>query len=414
MSSHRPPSAKIPPEIVTEIFVCCLPASPASPSPRAAPLLLSQICARWRDIALDTPELWSNIVLKDDLKASVDILSLWSARARTIPLTFSLETQNGELGPDMLVAAMENSEHWRSVDLYLPLPSYAVLSSVSGVPLPHLRHLSLRVPSDGGSSNPDLEPLPRLDLSGASQLRELHLVTFPYTLLHAVPLRQLTTLHMDHYGTHLLEDLNILPLTNGPATVSGGCSSPTPRIPRRHRHLDYEVPLPPFSASTGIAHEAVEDLLPLIPKWGCTLEALELSTLKHTLAQLYPQLLAAIPSLKELHIVFTHPLAEYFSPRIVRVLNGDGLLPQLEALQITWGFSSEEDEYVSEPLRSFLRKKAMESKSVRVFKSFTLALPDDTSQLERALALNQLKALSDNQFDAELVINPTSYVDSRE
>ncbi|KAJ7776602.1 hypothetical protein DFH07DRAFT_693797, partial [Mycena maculata] len=57
-------------ELITEIFVHCLP-TPASatgacffrphfvrPSVKDAPLLLCQICRRWRAIALTTPQLW--------------------------------------------------------------------------------------------------------------------------------------------------------------------------------------------------------------------------------------------------------------------------------------------------------------------------------------------------------------------
>ncbi|KAJ7098605.1 hypothetical protein B0H15DRAFT_771834, partial [Mycena belliarum] len=59
------PVLTIPSEITSEIFIQCLPPSPAfsaeekeGPSPSVAPLLLLQICREWRSIAIATPQLW--------------------------------------------------------------------------------------------------------------------------------------------------------------------------------------------------------------------------------------------------------------------------------------------------------------------------------------------------------------------
>ncbi|KAJ7719145.1 hypothetical protein B0H16DRAFT_1255598, partial [Mycena metata] len=49
----------IPVEIISQIFLECLPADGrVRPSPHRAPLLLAQICRRWREIALGTGQLW--------------------------------------------------------------------------------------------------------------------------------------------------------------------------------------------------------------------------------------------------------------------------------------------------------------------------------------------------------------------
>ncbi|KAJ6608263.1 hypothetical protein B0H10DRAFT_1711402, partial [Mycena sp. CBHHK59/15] len=52
------PVLSLPPEITSEIFIHCLPSGFLKPSTRKAPLLFTQICHRWRLIALETPELW--------------------------------------------------------------------------------------------------------------------------------------------------------------------------------------------------------------------------------------------------------------------------------------------------------------------------------------------------------------------
>ncbi|KAF8217141.1 hypothetical protein K438DRAFT_1496969, partial [Mycena galopus ATCC 62051] len=58
------PIFTIPVEIISEIFLHCLPAPslPAAdavhPSTTLAPLLLGQICRMWREIAYHNPRLW--------------------------------------------------------------------------------------------------------------------------------------------------------------------------------------------------------------------------------------------------------------------------------------------------------------------------------------------------------------------
>ncbi|KAJ6512007.1 hypothetical protein C8R47DRAFT_939850, partial [Mycena vitilis] len=56
------PLRLLPPEILSLIFMNCPRADTEgaiqNPSPLLAPLLLVQICSRWRHVALDTPRLW--------------------------------------------------------------------------------------------------------------------------------------------------------------------------------------------------------------------------------------------------------------------------------------------------------------------------------------------------------------------
>ncbi|KAJ7929564.1 hypothetical protein B0H13DRAFT_1564838, partial [Mycena leptocephala] len=89
------PILSVPPEITGIIFIHCLPSNPLPfrewapwPSPHEAPLLLAQICRRWREICLDTPELWKSIAFGDT--KSVELQKRWLSRARNQPLTLSL------------------------------------------------------------------------------------------------------------------------------------------------------------------------------------------------------------------------------------------------------------------------------------------------------------------------------------
>jgi hypothetical protein len=53
---------RLPPDIVREIFIACLPTGRnAVMSAREAPLLLCRIYSTWRTIALSTPRLWASL-----------------------------------------------------------------------------------------------------------------------------------------------------------------------------------------------------------------------------------------------------------------------------------------------------------------------------------------------------------------
>ncbi|KAJ6477211.1 hypothetical protein DFH09DRAFT_1467853, partial [Mycena vulgaris] len=55
------PILTLPNELTATIFVHCLPDhGRVRPSAETAPLLISQVCRHWRDIALGTGDLWSS------------------------------------------------------------------------------------------------------------------------------------------------------------------------------------------------------------------------------------------------------------------------------------------------------------------------------------------------------------------
>ncbi|KAJ7441326.1 hypothetical protein B0H11DRAFT_2096527 [Mycena galericulata] len=91
-SHGRPfPMSRVPPEIISEIFLHCLPFGVDTPLPSEAPLLLCQISSQWRDIALSTPGLWSEISLLDPRSQGICLLlNTWLSRARRCPLSISI------------------------------------------------------------------------------------------------------------------------------------------------------------------------------------------------------------------------------------------------------------------------------------------------------------------------------------
>ncbi|KAF8804175.1 hypothetical protein BYT27DRAFT_7108496, partial [Phlegmacium glaucopus] len=87
---------RFPPEIVAAIFRCSIALEPKRdvPSPHTAPLLLTQICSAWRQIALRTQELWNHIHIRvnmfSNVRAQVSLAQDWMERCRTLPYTLSL------------------------------------------------------------------------------------------------------------------------------------------------------------------------------------------------------------------------------------------------------------------------------------------------------------------------------------
>ncbi|KAJ7488415.1 hypothetical protein FB451DRAFT_1167851 [Mycena latifolia] len=108
------PMRALPPEILQEIFMACLPTSHnAIMHTTEAPLLFGRVCSAWRTISLSTPALWSSVHivfsdLVDEIINTVGLpsdqellayprvvqrrvgLQIWLQRSRNCPLSISL------------------------------------------------------------------------------------------------------------------------------------------------------------------------------------------------------------------------------------------------------------------------------------------------------------------------------------
>ncbi|KAJ6561448.1 hypothetical protein DFH09DRAFT_1159971 [Mycena vulgaris] len=102
--------SRLPVELITEIFIHCLPDSEkevdeglmvhlfsASQSHPPPSLVLSRICSSWREISLSTPALWSTLYLNwnmtpltvfdDSGTRLAEVIEWWFERARLLPLS---------------------------------------------------------------------------------------------------------------------------------------------------------------------------------------------------------------------------------------------------------------------------------------------------------------------------------------
>ena len=142
------PIRRLPPEVMSEIFLHCMaPVDPFDPreSPRLdkSPLLVSQLCSRWRKIALSTPRLWTSFALTIQpkyLKDDVLLAKTWLGRSGTCPLSIALGSR-GNYSRSMQSLTdvfLLHCERWYDIQLSLPIPVIRTLSTAKNrLPMLH-------------------------------------------------------------------------------------------------------------------------------------------------------------------------------------------------------------------------------------------------------------------------------------
>ncbi|KZT22385.1 hypothetical protein NEOLEDRAFT_658220 [Neolentinus lepideus HHB14362 ss-1] len=132
----------IPPELLSQIFVHCLPPDDHYPSSRTPPLTISQVCCAWRAIALRTPRLWSTVgfilseVSRDEIWTS--LMKLWLARAGACPLGLTY-TCPGIDARECTKYLVQNLSRCRRLELHLS--TVVLTTDIPSVDLPLLDSL---------------------------------------------------------------------------------------------------------------------------------------------------------------------------------------------------------------------------------------------------------------------------------
>ncbi|KZP09134.1 hypothetical protein FIBSPDRAFT_993977 [Athelia psychrophila] len=93
------PIRTVPDDVLMEIFLACTGDSENGVSNTSIDEL-EDVCKRWKDVALGTPSLWSNIKIVVDIdddesfQANAGLLHMYACRARTLPIQLSLEFES--------------------------------------------------------------------------------------------------------------------------------------------------------------------------------------------------------------------------------------------------------------------------------------------------------------------------------
>ncbi|KAJ7635298.1 hypothetical protein FB45DRAFT_1026184 [Roridomyces roridus] len=157
------PILSLPPETTVEIFEHCVVRRTSS-SPSAAPLLLTQVCRRWRQIALATPRLWKSVTPEE-------LIKMWLSRSGNLPLDH-MPPAFALLGGDAFTIPLSSITRLNFGDALLPL----------------LRKISVEnYHLEGGNV------LQSIVIRNAPTLQEAHIVSIPGRTLH-LPWHQLKSL----------------------------------------------------------------------------------------------------------------------------------------------------------------------------------------------------------------------------
>jgi len=173
------PIRRMPDDILSEIFLWCLPDKHnAVMSASEAPLLLGRVCSRWRYVAYRTPRLWATLHIPLPIPPSPNILlsnqSLqfqqvseafeekyqnhcqaireWFARSGSRPLSISFNpkesfpsTTSNEQIRKYFDLILEYSHRWRDLEISITAAEFSTfLASISSNAVPLLESLHLK------------------------------------------------------------------------------------------------------------------------------------------------------------------------------------------------------------------------------------------------------------------------------
>jgi hypothetical protein len=141
---------RLPMEILTKIFILCMPNHGMSSfDPEHSPLLVGQVCIGWRQVALSTQALWSSITVTRD-RPSNKMANLWISRALSVPLTIRLDcTGSSKVGSIRLaiLVLVQYCDRWKTLELCIPESAIPRLRSIRHR-LPSLESLSIQNPKE--------------------------------------------------------------------------------------------------------------------------------------------------------------------------------------------------------------------------------------------------------------------------
>ncbi|KAJ7919666.1 hypothetical protein B0H13DRAFT_2656613 [Mycena leptocephala] len=328
----------IPAELVAAIFQHCLP-NPSDhlwPSSLEAPLLLAQICRRWREICLDTPNLWTSIAFGET--RSIELLEEWLLRARRHPLTIHLKCRDKTRARMLVDAVKPYCLQWQHIHFALPLSEHRQLNTST---FPYLERLTLY-----STKSEPLEMTDPVIVRDAPLLREAKILYIPYFQIN-IPMEKLAILHVARmYIPQIITVLrccpNLVDLTcrlmgrldrDGPPTpvklpALRSLTSPTdeilhwltlPRLERLHiRH------------SIKSMQAAINALHAFVSRSSCTLKFLSVrfSCISSPAAQMQ-QFFRAANTIEHLNVSM-----DYSGAPLLQALGSVDVLPRLRHLEV--------------------------------------------------------------------------------
>ncbi|KAJ3768660.1 hypothetical protein FB446DRAFT_673721 [Lentinula raphanica] len=196
--------SKLPPELLSHIFLLCQKDYPAFQ------LVAAQVCTRWRDMSIGTPMLWADIRInlghQSHFQLGLDKMETYLSRSGpSTPFSARLTVQtNIDFSPHLkLVARYISRCAHLSVHARKHTKACLLLREHLGcLGAPHLGYLALHVDwADSGPYDRNMCDTPSIFQTGAPSLTSLQLTGLA-SGLRPPKAGGLTTLHLD--GVHML------------------------------------------------------------------------------------------------------------------------------------------------------------------------------------------------------------------
>ena len=229
------PQKRLPAELLSQVFIAAhSEASSIPPEKRGSPLVLCHVCSRWRQVALNTAELWTDVVLRLteytrlEPPDAIDVAREWFARsdANTHKL-LSLAIVNqlpasttkwedeglGEILKAKVIAPF--SGRWRSLQIQMPDNELDRLR-LSRISFPELRAISLKAwPSKAPGDDPRQDGFSHMSIRFRKEtvplLSSVELLDFGHLLSPpSLPWTKLTHLNLRRTRNDLYAALRIL------------------------------------------------------------------------------------------------------------------------------------------------------------------------------------------------------------
>ncbi|KAJ7117256.1 hypothetical protein C8R43DRAFT_1242196, partial [Mycena crocata] len=375
------PVLTLPVEIISRIFVDCLPEhGHIKPSPSKAPLLLTQVCHDWREIALSTCKLWCSLDIglrRFSQDALEQFLATWIPRARAQPLSLTVRSRQEAALHEALVLIPSLSNQLRSLELDIS-PMRCNLRPPS---LPNLEYLGTTLAGE------EVQNI----LNSAPSLRQLRLQSFDLPENVAIP--WLTRLDIA-YSISIEMALHIL--VQFPLLAHLGCrvlqlnyAALPPKVFPRLESLSLDTGMdllncltPPnlHRLNVGLAAPKLDIITSFLSRSSCPLRTVDcwLDGRDEYQLRLWLQ---AFSSVTTLNIRIYH-----FTGFLSCVESTPSLLPQLENCRVTTHLPNIELDYT--PIVGLLQHRRNPASNAAMLHSFCLKLidrnvgPDDAPSSE--------------------------------
>lgn len=202
LSTFLLPVLRLPPEVLVLIFKLGSRIPPDDPmlgssTPRPFPLVVAAVSRQWREIAINTPDLWTNITIRHPRPYGWIPLCLQRSCGQPIDINIDCRASSlltAHAVDHLLSVLMPHIDRWRRFALTTSDPAtiYVVGSRLADAHAPVLRHLQLSL--NGSSGNQEVI-LPKILQGGAEALTSVRFDSLA-TPWDSSPLINLTTLDL--------------------------------------------------------------------------------------------------------------------------------------------------------------------------------------------------------------------------